>query len=90
MLNFLKTPTDLMNWGWGFRYNLLDKFLYGYMQNNMGTYRLMTRYWPTPRNPEIIVTGGFPEFFATAIDQLGSRTVFLYGEVMATAFVEFI
>jgi len=48
----------------------------------MGTYRLMTRFWPEPRNPEIITTGGFPEFYVTATDQLFSRTIFLYYEVM--------
>ena len=52
------------------------------MENNMGTYRLVTRFWPEPREPEIIVTGGFPEFYFTAIDRLGSRTVFLYYEVL--------
>jgi len=48
----------------------------------MGTYRIMTRLWPQPRNPEIIVTGGFPEFYVTAFDLLGSRTIFLYCEVI--------
>jgi len=42
-----------------------------------------------PRNPEIIVTGGFPEFFVTAIDQLLSRSFFLYFEVMKTALLKF-
>lgn len=31
-------------WFWNFRFNLLNKFLYGYMRNNMGTYREVTRH----------------------------------------------
>jgi hypothetical protein len=55
----------------------------------MGIYRLMTRYWPTPRNPEIRVSGGFIEFYVTATDQLLSRTIFLYLEVIRLEFVDF-
>jgi len=65
---------------------LLDQFLYGYMQGNMGTYKLMTRFWPTPRNPEIIVTRGFVEFYVTAADQFFSRNIFLYNEILQTEF----
>ena len=52
------------------------------MRNNMGTYRVVTQHWPEPRDPQIVVTGGFIEFYVTAIDQLLSRTIFLYLEVL--------
>jgi len=58
------------------------------MQNNMGTYRVMTREWPLPRDPEIAVTGGFVEFFVTAIDQLLSRSIFLYMEVIKVSILK--
>jgi hypothetical protein len=59
------------------------------MQNNMGTYRLMTREWPEPRDPEIIVDGGFPEFFVTAIDRILSRSFFLYFDVIKISLLHF-
>jgi hypothetical protein len=31
-------------WVVEFRNNCLDRFMYGYMENNMGTYRLMTAH----------------------------------------------
>jgi len=77
-------------WFWNFRFNFLNRFLYGYMRNNMGTYRVITLHWPEPRNPEIAVTGGFVEFYVTAIDQLLSRTLFLYMEVVWGHFTDFL
>lgn len=56
----------------------------------MGTYRVVTQHWPEPRDPEIVVTGGFIEFYVTAIDQLLSRTIFLYLEVLWMHFTEFL
>jgi len=55
----------------------------------MGMYRLMTRFWPTPRNPEINVSESFLKFYISATDQLCSRTIFLYLEVIRLEFVEF-
>ena len=89
LLDFSKTPADQLNWLVGFKLKFLDQFLYGYMQNNMGTYRLLTKEWPQPRNPEIIVNGGFPEFFVTAIDQFLSRSLFLYLEVIRISLLKF-
>lgn len=43
ILDFSKTPKDYADWLLNFKLKFLDQFLYGYMQNNMGTYRLMTR-----------------------------------------------
>jgi hypothetical protein len=59
------------------------------MQNNIGSYRFFTAHWPEPRNPTIIVTEGFIEFYVTATDQLLSRTWFLYGEVFLLNLKEF-
>jgi len=88
LLDFSKTPLDHLNWLSSFKLKFLDQFLYGYMQNNMGTYRVMTREWPLPRDPEIAVTGGFVEFFVTAIDQLLSRSIFLYMEVIKVSILK--
>ena len=55
----------------------------------MGTYKLMTLFWPAPRDPEIIVTGGFIEFYVTAADQLFSRSIFLYIEVFLLAWKDY-
>lgn len=55
----------------------------------MGTYKLMTRLWPAPRDPDIAILGGFVEFYVTGLDKLGSRTIFLYCKVIKGEFVLF-
>jgi len=89
LFNTLKTSPENLYGPVNFRLKFLDQFLFGYMENNMGIYRLMTRFWPEPRDPKIITSGGFIEFYVTATDQLLSRSIFLYCEVIRQEFVDF-
>jgi heme/copper-type cytochrome/quinol oxidase subunit 1 len=84
-------PTYLnFSWFLNFKISLLDKFLYGFMESNMGVYKLVTRSWPEPRLLEIKTDGGFTEFYVTAADQLLCFSFFLYAEVIRDSFCDFI
>jgi heme/copper-type cytochrome/quinol oxidase subunit 1 len=74
------------SWLGNFKLGLLNKFLYGYMQNSISTYYLLTRDWPEARDPQIITDDTFPAFYVTATDQLCSRSIFLYMEVFWSNF----
>jgi hypothetical protein len=75
-----------IDWLGNFKVGLLNKFLYGYMQNSISTYYLLTRDWPEARDPQICYWDTFPAFYVTAADQLCSRSIFLYMEVFWTNF----
>lgn len=79
----LNKPNNLLNaWIMNFRFNLLDKFLFGYMENNIGSYFYLTRKWPTPIYVEIETEGGFIEFFVTGVDHFAQLSIILYGQVI--------
>ncbi len=81
-----RTLDSYSTWLGNFKLALLNKFLYGYMQNSISTYYLLTRDWPEARDPQIVTDDTFAAFYVTAADQLCSRSIFLYMEVFWTNF----
>jgi hypothetical protein len=64
-----------------FKISLLDKFLYGYMENNIGIYKDLTKNLPSKVYIEIDTKNGFFEFFYTALQHVSNRSLLLYLEV---------
>lgn len=81
ILDFKQKNTDIIFWVQSFKISLLDKFLFGYMENNIGLYAFLTKFWPVNKHPDILTDGGFPEFYVTAIHRILSKSFFLYAEV---------
>jgi len=82
MYDLNKAGSRWLTWFLNFRFNLLDKFLYGYMENNRATGLHLMRHWPVYEPIAIQTEGGFIEFYVTAIHRVLAMTLFLYAEVI--------
>jgi hypothetical protein len=65
-----------------FKLNLLDKFLYGYMENNIGIYKELVKNFPEKGYTDVDTNHGFISFFFTLMQHFLSRSVLLYLEVI--------
>jgi len=82
-----KTLLILSNWLINFTTSFLDKFLFGFIENNIGIHLYLIRNWPVPTYIEIQTEGGFIEFFVTAVDHFSRRSIILYIRVMQLNFI---
>jgi hypothetical protein len=83
----LNKPVFLLtNWLYNFRNKVLDNFLYGFLENNIGLYKHYTRNWPVVEHPVIDTNNGFIVCYATSLYHVCSISIFLWGRIIWTNF----
>ena len=84
--DFNKPIFVLINWFSNFRNKVLDNFLFGFLENNIGLYKHYTRNWPVTDHPKIDTESGFVMCYLTSLHHVCSISIFLWGRIIWTNF----